>query len=268
MLCPPSSNEETLITELWEHGTIGIIEEPGGLRAFFDDSPALEDVLHAFAGRILELRMERQMDPSEFPKQDWEPFVVGKRFWIAPPWTDQHTPTGRICLSSDSPTAFGTGRHESTQLALEALEEHVTNKATVIDIGSGSGILSRAARLLGASRVFSCDVHIDAIVTSKLWLVPNLYMGSADAIRTHAGDVVVANISARVVDALSWDLYRITRPEGILILTGFVRENAPVQFSPVKVTERGDWLCWICRPPATLPTRQVPSSHSHSLQWW
>jgi ribosomal protein L11 methylase PrmA len=256
-------DRESLVTELWEHGTVGILEEVRGLRAFFEDGAALQ----FFSGRMIEIRAEVPPDPSDFAKRDWDPIFVGKRFWIAPSWVDQPTAPGRIRLAIDSPNAFGTGRHESTQLALEALEEHVTTSDVVLDIGSGSGILSQAALLLGAGEVFSCDIHDDAIASSQAQLRSRLFQGSADALRSQTGDVVLANISTKVIDALSWELNRITKPNGLLILTGFIRENPPKDFSPERITERGDWLCWLCRPEAVGAGKRL-ASHSHSLEWW
>ncbi len=204
--CEPC-DREALVTELWEQGTAGILEEDRGLRAFFEDGAAIE----FFKDRTIEIRAEERPDPSDFPKQDWDPIAVGKRFWIAPSWVDGPTPPGRIRLAIESPNAFGTGRHESTQLALEALEEHVTACDVVLDIGSGSGILSQAAHLLGARKVFSCDIHDDAIAASQAQLRSHLFQGSADAIRGQIGDVVVANISAKVIDRLAWELNRISQ---------------------------------------------------------
>lgn len=259
-----SSEQEELITELWLRGTLGILEEPPNLRAFFDDYADLIP----FAARMIQIRHENPLDASEFSKDDWDPICVGNRFWIAPSWIDQPTPPGRLRLPIDNPTAFGTGRHETTQLALEALEQYVTPESTVLDIGSGSGILSQAALLLGASRIFSCDIHADAIRTSAPHLGARIFLGSADAIKSAAGDLVIANISTKVIDRLSWELNRITRSNGLLILSGFIRDNPPQNFSPEKVTERGDWLCWLCRPSASVSDELPPFSHVHSPDWW
>jgi len=265
LLRPQLSTEEALVTELWQHGTAGIIEEPDGWRAFFEDNPTLPAILEIFAGRIVAMRDEPEPDPADFPKQDWDPILVGKRFWIAPSWVDQPTPPDRMRLAIDSPNAFGTGRHETTQLALEALEQHLTPGETVLDIGSGSGILSQAALLLGARCIFSCDIHPDAIAASRSLLPSRLFLGTADAIRPQTGDIVLANISAKVVDALSWELKRITKPDGLLVLTGFLRDNPPIHFAPEKILERGDWLCWLCRPDET---KMLPKPYLQPLQWW
>lgn len=268
LLLRPEPSSDALVTELWQHGTSGIIEEAEGLRAFFDDAAATPLMLDVFASRTIETRTEPMPDPAAFPKQECDPILVGSRFLVAPSWTDAALPPGRIRLSVDSPIAFGTGRHESTQLALQALEELAPSAQTIVDIGSGSGILSQAALLLGVENVFGCDIHSDAIAASRALLHSCLFLGSADAIREGVADLVLANISAKVIDRLAWELQRITKPGGRLILTGFVRENPPLHFVPDNVTQSGDWLCWVCRPQNVAASAKAPASGTHSPQWW
>lgn len=265
LIRPEPGAEEALSLELWQHGTLGVIEEPDGWRAFFDETSTVPAILQISAGSILAARDEPEPSPSAFTKHDWDPILVGNCFWIAPSWIHQPTPPGRLRLAIDTPSAFGTGRHETTQLALEALEQHVAPGDTVLDIGSGSGILSQAALMLGAARVFSCDIHLDALTGSRPQLQSPLFLGSADAIRSQTGDIVLANISAKVIDALAWELKRITKPNCVLVVTGFIRDNPPLHFAPEKILEGGDWLCWLCRPEGINAS---PKPYVQPLQWW
>lgn len=260
-------DQDALITELWQCGTLGIIEEADGLRAFFLEAD-LTAILGKFTGQIVETRAEGISAAPEFAKQDWDPIAVGRRFWIAPSWVEDSTPPERIRLAIDNPNAFGSGRHESTQLVLKALEELVPLKGTVLDIGCGSGILSQAAILLGAAKVFACDIHEDAIGSAQAQLPSGLFLGSADAVRSQTGDIVIANISAKVIDALAWELSRVTKPDGVLILAGFIQERTPMHFTPEQVTQQGDWLCWLCRADSISGDVRAPVSHAHPLQWW
>src|ERR1700691_2629248 len=89
----------------------------------------------------------------------WPPLCVGERFYLVAPWhAAVQAPAGRMRLEIYPGMACGTGRHPATQLCLQAIERYVKPGAQVLDVGSGSGILSDAARLLGAGVVIACDV--------------------------------------------------------------------------------------------------------------
>jgi ribosomal protein L11 methyltransferase len=94
----------------------------------------------------------------------------------------------------------------------------------VLDVGSGSGILSIAAKLLGAGRVIACDLDSDAAKVAPF------FVGSADAVRSGSFDVVVANISEAVMGEMRPELERVSAKR---ILSGFQNE-------------RGEWACVIC----------------------
>lgn len=259
-------DRDALVTELWEHGTAGIIEEGKNLRAFFDDGADLQPIFHSYAGSILEKRREQAADLQQFERNDWDGILVGNKFFAAPSWANCPVPPGRIPLAIDTTVAFGTGRHESTQVAIEALERYLPTGATVLDVGCGSGILSAAASLLGAGQIISCDLDPNAVASTQQQVSSPVFLGSADAIRTAAADLVMANISAHVIDALAAELHRITKPDGLLVLAGFVRENTPKQWKPEHVLERGDWLAWICRPGFS---RIIPCEpYRSSADWW
>ena len=260
------SGDDALLADLWEHGTTGVLEEEGGLRAFFDDDADLGVLLNAYAAEIEERRHEEPVDLQQFERDGWEGILVGERFFVSPPWIAGPLPPGRVHLAIDTSLAFGTGRHESTQLALEALETYLTPGATVVDVGCGSGILSLAAALLGAGRVISCDLDPHAVASTRARLPSPVFQGSADALRSASADLVLANITPRVLDALAYDLDRITKPDGLLILAGFLRDNPPRYWKPQHTRERGDWILWICRPDTFQAAPETP--YQPDPNWW
>lgn len=266
LICAENLDRDLLATDLWDRDTKGIIDEGQSVRAFFDDGVDLQPILETYAEQILESRQEKTPDLQQFERDDWEGIPVGARFFVAPTWAGCQVPEGRIRLAIDTAIAFGTGRHESTQLALEALESYLKPGATVFDVGCGSGILSLAAHRLGARQVISCDLDVNA-VTSAYSINPScLFLGTADALRTASADLVIANISAHVVDALAEELCRVAKPNGLLILAGFIRENSPKRWVPEKLLERGDWIAWICRPQMAPTTAGEP--HPPRTEWW
>jgi ribosomal protein L11 methyltransferase len=269
LFLPAPNARDTLIAELWERGTSGIIEEAGGLRAFFEDSIQPENVRCGFSISLTGFRREEESKSFHYCHEHCDPVLIGKRFFVTPPWYRGDVPEGRFHLTIENTSAFGTGRHESTQLALEALETYLAPWHTVLDVGCGSGILSAAASLLGARAVCSCDIHPDAIGAARRQIRTPVFAGSADAVRCRFADIVVANISAAVIDHIAFDLWRVAKPRGIIIIAGFISEKVPQRYSPEKITERAGWLCWICHPEGIdRSINDETDRNFHSERWW
>jgi ribosomal protein L11 methyltransferase len=142
--------------------------------------------------------------------------------------------------------ACGTGWHPCTQLCLEALEHHIRPGMIVLDVGSGSGILSDAVRLLGASRVIGCDVDFEAVQIARERVDIPMFNGSIAAIRDGVADLIVANISSGVAEALACEFDRVGREDSILILSGFEEDNLPDGYPPNELIRRNGWACVIC----------------------
>jgi ribosomal protein L11 methyltransferase len=239
---PTPDQEDLLIAELSECGTSGIVEEEGGIRAFFDDLSQI----HRFAAQNPEIREEKPVDWAQATRDAWPPITVGKRFFLTPPWSTEPTPAGRLRLPIFPGMACGTGRHPATQLALEAIERHVRPGDAVADIGTGSGILAAAAALVRAGRVIGCDVDPDAVRIAHERVQLPMFVGSAGAIRSGWADVVIANIDAATIETLAAELARIRRPDSKLILTGFPEWDKPDGFVPKESLQREEWVCWVC----------------------
>jgi SAM-dependent methyltransferase len=259
---------DSLSATLWEVGTAGIVEEQGALRAFFADSVDPASLCAYFALPPSAVHPEPPFDPTSLPPLECDPLLIGEKFFLAPAWVRQPTPAGRFRLTIDATSAFGSGRHESTQLCVEALENYLRPGAVVVDIGCGSGILSAAAHLLGAAATFSCDIHADSVRTAKTLVKTPLFVGSADALRTGIADLVLANISAKIVDLLAADLRRIVKPAGLIVLAGFLSEAPPTRFRPRAILKKGDWECWIAKPADIAVVDGAAGPAVHSEEWW
>jgi ribosomal protein L11 methyltransferase len=259
---------DSLIADLWEMGTTGWIEENNGLRAFFDDSVDPSAICSKLKVPQSSQRHESPFDLNQIVPVECEPVLIGQRFYVAPSWIKEQPPEGRFRLTIDSTSAFGSGRHESTQLCIEILERHLRPGNCVLDIGCGSGILTAAASLLGAGDVFSCDIHQDSVRTAKTLIDTPIFVGSADGIRSGVADIVLANLSVRILDVVACDLRRIAKSGAWIVLGGFLHGIPPRKFTPREVWRKGDWESWLCQPEDIDDDEEPGDPAAHTQQWW
>ena len=148
-------------------------------------------------------------------ERDWEaewrrffaPVWATERIVVHPSWIPVELAEGQIAVHIDPKMAFGTGGHESTQLCLQALEHYLRPGARCLDLGTGSGILSIAAALLGAGSVLAVDIDEKAVANARENLAHNridsgqveVRLGSVEAIAERPFDLVLANIQSHVL---------------------------------------------------------------------
>jgi ribosomal protein L11 methylase PrmA len=265
----PGALSDDLWLDLYEQQTSGVVENDDEVIAYFPNEAQLRPFLQRWSSQIREVFEVDQTQPERLDSPDWEGFAVGERFFITADRTDEPAPAGRFTIVLSPSNAFGTGRHETTQLMLEWMESAVQDKHVIIDVGCGTGILAKASLLLGATAVYGCDIDEAAVRGAADFSGAPCFVGSADALRAQSADIVLANISARVIDRLAGNLKRLTKPGGLIVASGFLRDNGPKLLLPTHVYEKGEWQCWVCRPEDISPgPEDIGHALQHEQNWW
>jgi len=198
-------------------------------------------------------------------KQYYHPVKISERFTIVPTWED-YTPvsTDELIIELDPGMAFGTGTHPTTVMCLQGLERVVKEGDTVIDIGTGSGVLSIGAALLGAKSVHALDLDEVAVrsaqenvVLNKVEDTVSVFHGNLLNTVKEPADVVVANILAEIIMSFTDDAFSIVKPGGLYVTSGIIgakRDDVKATleasgFAIKEVLLMEDWVAIIARRP-------------------
>lgn len=184
----------------------------------------------------LELKLEnvRDEDWENSWKQYYQPLAIGEKLLVVPEWLHPENPDGRIEVLLDPGMIFGTGAHASTQMCMVELEHAIQGGERVLDLGSGSGILSITALLLGASSAIGVDIDpkaediarqnatINGIGADRFTAVTGDVIADAAMPEKLGGgyDVVLANIVADVIIPLAPVVPRFLKPDSVFICSG------------------------------------------------
>jgi ribosomal protein L11 methyltransferase len=267
--------------QLFELGADGV-EERDETTLAVGGVPGRTTLVASFATRTLAEEAAARVDGAWSPRfselvgdawrDEWKkyfvPFRLTQRVTIRPPW-EPYTPTdpAELVLELEPGRAFGTGLHPTTALVARALEAHSgevlareRRPASMLDVGTGSGILALVALVLGAAKARAIDVDPDAVALTRENAERN---GLGDRIEVDASplqeirgsfEIVVANIEASVLIAMADLLARRVAKDGILMLSGILQERADevrrafasleLEASPTQ----GEWAALVFRP--------------------
>ena len=253
-LTVPASAETSdgLTNFLWEQGALGVVEEETSgtraqVRAFFSETASSTGLLAAVNAYRASLRALGFAEPGDaqvaplldeawasawqqsFPARD-----VGRRLRVVPPWLDGTAreadgAAGRLTVVIEPGRAFGTGHHGTTEGCLVLLEEALAAEpgATVLDIGTGTGILAIAALRLGAASVLAVDLDPDAVAAARV----NAERNRVDGLTVRLGEaadliepapIVLANLLTHAHLTLAARYRRLVAPGGQLVLGGML----------------------------------------------
>ena len=207
------------------------------VKALFDATASRDELITALQAQLASLpacRFEHIADRAwerEWLK-DFHAMRFGDRLWVCPDGQrpDAADAKDAIIIDLDPGLAFGTGTHATTALCLQWLDRHPPHDKTVIDYGCGSGILAIAALKLGASHVHGVDIDPQALTASRSNAernqVGHALTLSLDDRLPPAADVVLANILAGPLMELAPRLAALTTPQGHIVLSGVLRDQA------------------------------------------
>ncbi|MFS0595930.1 50S ribosomal protein L11 methyltransferase [Peribacillus frigoritolerans] len=215
------------------------------IKAYLPVNSFLGDTIDAIKESINNLQLfdidlgKNVVSISEVNEEEWatawkkyyNPVKISERFTIVPTWED-YTPVSsdELIIELDPGMAFGTGTHPTTVMCIQALERTVTPGDLVVDVGTGSGVLSIAAALLDAKRIQSLDLDEVAVQSAKQNVELNNVQDKVsvsqgnllDGVNEQA-DIVVANILAEVIMSFTDDVAKVVKPGGFFIASGIIQ---------------------------------------------
>ncbi len=274
----PKEFGEAVSNFLIEQGATGLEELEGvlnkeKLRIYFPQDGKEKRVLHALRRYLKSLKKispeipSTQIKTASIPEQDWgenwkrffKPVEVTPRFVVKPPWSRIRLKRGQIPIDITPGMAFGTGTHATTILCIRALEERIKKRGlTILDVGTGSGILSIIVAKLGGKEVWGIDIDGVAVENARENVEKNHV---SDVVRIRKGslgdiqrkfNVVVANIDLKSLRKMRRPLLRHLRDKGFLILSGILEgekeklheyylETGLLRW--IKETQESEWIC-------------------------
>ncbi len=196
--------------------------------------------------------IEYRLEFQEIDEDDWAeswkkyfwPQKISKQIVVKPTWREYKQKSGEIVIEIDPGMAFGTGTHPTTSLCVEMLEEHLKTDDSVLDVGTGSGILLLAASRLGNGNLFGIDIDRIAVKIAKQNLAINnvetarfqITTGNINTVTMDGFNIIIANILADVIFEIIDDVKKRLKDNGIFICSGIIEEKKNIIINRLKST--------------------------------
>ncbi|HLU21272.1 50S ribosomal protein L11 methyltransferase [Lederbergia graminis] len=268
---------EDVFGEIFELDPNDYPEEGVIIKAYLPVTSFIAETIEAIKQEISDLVNfnidigNNEVTTTEVKEEDWatawkkyyHPVKISETFTIVPTWEDyERVSSDELIIELDPGMAFGTGTHPTTVMCIQALERVVQKGDEVIDVGTGSGVLSIAAALLGAKQITALDLDEVAVVSAK----ENVSLNKvSDTVTVKQGnllsgidvevDIVVANILADVILRFTDDAAKVVKKGGYFITSGIIQQkkqevkdaliNAGFSIEETLVME--DWVAFIAK---------------------
>ncbi len=263
---------EQIIGFLIELGAEGAVENEEEVQAYFSNEPFLEKILKEteiflqdVTGRefSIEIKTVKNENWMESWKKYYRPIQLTNDLLILPSWYNDKEYCSKYIIKLDPGMAFGAGSHETTQISLLLLEKYLQPSSSVLDIGSGTGILSIFAAYKSNGKITSVEIDKDA----EEYLRKNISLNNVqdkieiiisdikDYSKDNPADLIILNIEERILRMIFPYVLRYLKNSGIIIITGILETDFK-KFSKsleswnlriVETMSRGEWIGCVCR---------------------
>ncbi|BDP74782.1 ribosomal protein L11 methyltransferase [Enterococcus faecium] len=265
--------------EILDKNDFTSLKEGALVMAYFPETTFLPEILPFIKDRITQLPEfglaigKNKVTVSEVEESNWatawkkyyHPVRITRMLTVAPSWENYQTedPLEKI-ITLDPGMAFGTGTHPTTSLTLTALETVLRGGETLLDVGTGSGVLSIAAKYLGAKDVYAFDLDEVAVRSAKENMDMNeiakdVHVSANDLLTgiEIESDVIVANILADIILLMIPDAWRLLKQTGTLIVSGIIEEKKQMVLDAMleqgfivdQIFQQKDWYAIILKKP-------------------
>jgi len=231
-------------------------EEGVRVKTYIPENKNTSDIVEKLRNKINLLKNfqidigKNEINVTEIYEEDWannwkqyfKPINVSKKITIKPTW-EAYIPASdeELIIEMDPGMAFGTGTHPTTILSLRALEKYLNKKDTVLDVGSGSGVLSIASALLGAKEVYAYDLDDVAVKSTQVNVEINDLERTVVAEQNdllqgihQQADVIVSNILAEIIIQFIDDAWTNLKPGGLFITSGIIDNKKQLVIDELK----------------------------------
>lgn len=265
----PAPFQDFAIANLMEFGFEGFDQHDQGFQAYIPERLVGETTRSEMADAVsnsdyaCEIIGEERILPRNW-NEEWEKSIKSQfidPFFICPTWVDDPQPEGSIRLIIDPKMAFGTGNHETTRLIMRQLPNLLQHGDTVLDVGTGTGILAIAALKLGASSAFGFDIDEWSYENARENAAQNgtggaleIALGSFETVPSGVQyNLVIANVNRSILLDMSVSIVGATRTGGIAVLSGLLHQEeshilADEHFSKLEHLEtirENDWIAMV-----------------------
>ena len=263
---PDEQTREILPAALSDYPFEGFVEDDRGVHCYIKKDEwhgSIETVIREIA-ELYNLSLIDHISTTEIQHRNWneewdrsiQPIQVSDRFVITPSWHPV-TDSAKTVIIIDPKMTFGTGYHETTRLMIRMMEQYVRPDTTVLDVGTGTGILAIAAVQLGAARAVGIDIDewsmdngIENAQRNHVADRIDIRIGSMDVVTESSFDVILANIIRNTILELLDEMLAKIALKGTILFSGLLTTDREIitdalskrGFNVITVLQENDWI--------------------------